>query len=98
MATRDSPPRRAQGIAGTWPPRGALQGGVLAPSPTRLWTSFLERVRAWARAEAGAGRLLPWVPVAFGIGIALYFTATHEPILVATITAAFACCIVAYIA
>jgi competence protein ComEC len=33
------------------------------------------------RAEAGAGRLLPWVPVAFGVGIALYFTASHEPVL-----------------
>ena len=31
----------------------------------------LETLRQWARAEAGAGRLLPWVPVAFGTGIAL---------------------------
>src|SRR6201988_4788052 len=92
MATRDAPPRRAQGIAGTWPPRGAVQGGVLAPSPTRLWTSFLERVRAWARAEAGAGRLFPWVPVAFGGGIALYFSADHEPVLaVAALPAAVLC-------
>ena len=29
-------------------------------------------------AEAGAGRLLPWVPVAFGVGIAFYFAAGHE--------------------
>ena len=33
-----------------------------------------------ARAEAGAGRLLPWVPVAFGTGIAFYFAADHEPV------------------
>jgi competence protein ComEC len=38
-------------------------------------------LRAWARAEAGAGRLLPWVPVAFGTGIAFYFAADHEPVL-----------------
>ncbi|KRR12920.1 competence protein ComEC [Bradyrhizobium valentinum] len=38
-------------------------------------------MRTWARAEAGAGRLLPWVPVAFGTGIAFYFAADHEPVL-----------------
>jgi len=38
-------------------------------------------LRAWARAEAGAGRLLPWVPVAFGAGIALYFSVDREPVL-----------------
>jgi competence protein ComEC len=65
---------------------------VLAPSPTQLWSSFLERVRAWARAEAGAGRLFPWVPVAFGCGIALYFTATHEPVLSVSIVTAVALC------
>jgi competence protein ComEC len=32
-------------------------------------------------AEVGAGRLLPWLAVAFGAGIVLYFTAEHEPAL-----------------
>ena len=42
----------------------------------------------WVRAEAGAGRLLPWVPIAFGTGIAFYFAADHEPVLsVAAVTA-----------
>ena len=27
----------------------------------------------WAIAEVAPGRLLPWLPVAFGLGIALYF-------------------------
>jgi competence protein ComEC len=45
-------------------------------------------LRGWAKAEAGAGRLLPWIPVAFGSGIALYFAADHEPVLaVAAVTA-----------
>jgi hypothetical protein len=56
MAERDWPPRRPQGVAGTWPPRGAAQGAVLAPSGAD-WASFLERLRAWVRAEAGAGGL-----------------------------------------
>jgi competence protein ComEC len=38
-------------------------------------------LRDWAKAEAGAGRLLPWGPVAFGRGIALYFAADHELVL-----------------
>jgi competence protein ComEC len=45
--------------------------------------------------EAGAGRLLPWVPVAFGTGIALYFAADHEPVLSVAATVAIALCAVA---
>lgn len=33
----------------------------------------------WALAEVSPGRLLPWLPVAFGAGIAAYFTAEREP-------------------
>ena len=56
-------------------------GGFRAVGLRQPGPSLLERLRAWVRAEAGAGRLLPWVPVAFGAGIALYFTASHEPVL-----------------
>jgi competence protein ComEC len=42
---------------------------------------MVARLRAWAGAEAAAGQLLPWVPVAFGTGIAVYFSADHEPVL-----------------
>jgi competence protein ComEC len=49
-------------------------------------------LREWIAAEAGAGRLLPWVPVAFGTGIAFYFAADHEPVLpVAAVTAIGLC-------
>ncbi len=33
----------------------------------------------WALSEVAPGRLLPWLPVAFGSGIALYFAADREP-------------------
>ncbi|HEY0303130.1 MAG TPA: ComEC/Rec2 family competence protein, partial [Rhizomicrobium sp.] len=33
----------------------------------------------WLAAEVAPGRLLPWLPVAFGTGIALYFAAEREP-------------------
>lgn len=79
MAERGGAPGRAQGIAGTWPPRGTAQAGGFAPSGSRYWASLLARLREWIRAEAGAGRLFPWVPIAFGTGIAFYFAADHEP-------------------
>jgi competence protein ComEC len=88
---------RVQGIAGTWPPRGAAQAGGLAPSGFAAWGSLAETLKTWARAEAGAGRLLPWVPVAFGAGISLYFTAFREPALAATLAAAIAACIAAFL-
>ena len=90
MAERDQARHRPQGVAGTWPPRGAAQAGSLAPSGAPAWTSLLEQLRALVRAEAGAGRLLPWVPVAFGSGIALYFFADHEPVLWVAAAAAIA--------
>jgi competence protein ComEC len=92
MAERGRAPGRPQGIAGTWPPGGAAQAGGFAPSGFGAWPVFLDKLREWVRAEAGAGRLLPWVPIAFGAGIAFYFTADHEPVLpVAAVTAIGLC-------
>src|ERR1700761_4440388 len=98
MAPNDPSRARPQGVAGTWPPRAGAQAGGFAPAGVPLWAWFAERLRAWARAEAGAGRLLPWVPIAFGAGIALYFTAPREPVLIVTIAAAIACCIISFLA
>jgi competence protein ComEC len=54
--------------------------------------ALIARIREWARAEAGAGRLLPWIPVAFGAGIAFYFGADHERVgRVAALTATGFC-------
>jgi competence protein ComEC len=52
--------------------------------------------RAWTRAEAGAGRLLPWVPVAFGTGIAFYFAADREPVLPVAAATAIGLCGLAF--
>jgi len=105
MAVRDEPPRRTQGVAGgiagavagLWPPRGAAQAGGFAPSGAGLWAPLAETLRAWARAEAGAGRLLPWVPVAFGAGIALYFTVDREPVLSVAAALAIGLCATAFL-
>src|SRR3984885_9596566 len=79
---------RTRGYAGTWPPRGAAQAGGYAPSGFDAWSAFTLKLREWIAAEAGAGRLLPWVPVAFGAGIAFYFSADHEPVAPVTAVAA----------
>ena len=56
------------------------RGRLAAPD----WLSALglrgrRALSEWALAEVAPGRLLPWLPVAFGTGIALYFTADREP-------------------
>src|SRR5262245_19440125 len=43
------------------------------------------QVEEWARAEVAPGRLIPWLPIAFGAGILVYFSAEHEPALVAAL-------------
>jgi competence protein ComEC len=67
-----------RGRAGTWP-----QGGrAVAWTPPRIpdisrWLA--RRVAPWLAAEVAPGRLMPWLPVAFGTGIAVYFMAAREP-------------------
>src|SRR4051812_42551057 len=98
MAEPGRPPGWRRGLAGVvadvWPPRGALAGGVPVIG-SDAWPSFAARFKSWAREEAGAGRLLPWVPVAFGAGIALYFSADHQPVLWLSAAAAALLCVVA---
>jgi competence protein ComEC len=83
--------------AGTWPPREAARAGGIAPSGFDTWSSLVAKLRGWVRAEAGAGRLLPWIPVAFGAGIAFYFAADHEPVAWVTAATAAALCTAAFL-
>ena len=70
----------------TWPVGGAQWGwnGVWPD----IGFAVPARIRAWAAAEIGAGRLFPWFAVAFGSGIVLYFSADHEPASWAAVLAA----------
>ena len=81
-------------MADVWPPRGAVAGGLPAIG-SNAWPVFAARLKSWAGEEAGAGRLLPWVPVAFGAGIALYFSADHEPVLWVSAATAMLLCVAA---
>src|ERR1700727_3211696 len=96
MAERGRAPGRAQGVAGTWPPHGGVHTGGFSAG-FGAWSGALEKLREWVRAEAGAGRLLPWVPVAFGTGIAFYFAADHEPVLPVAIVTAILLCAAAFL-
>src|SRR5438552_13825183 len=75
---------RARGRAETWRPWVAA-----GRRPALAWPDGLakfanaaaRRLREWALADVGPGRLVPWLAVAFGFGIVLYFTAEREPAL-----------------
>ena len=56
------------------------RAGLALPAETAARLARLRGILSeWALAEVAPGRLLPWLPVAFGFGIVLYFTAQHEP-------------------
>ena len=98
MAERGRAPGRTRGIAGTWPPpRAAAGAGGFAPSDFTAWISFVEKLREWICAKSGPGRLLPWVPIAYGTGIAIYFAADREPVLPAAVGLALVLCVAAFL-
>ena len=54
--------------------------GVTLPGQLAERSAGLRRLLSeWALAEVAPGRLVPWLAVAFGFGIVLYFTADREP-------------------
>jgi len=48
-------------------------------------------LRQWAAQEIAADRLLPWLAVAYGFGVVIYFTAEREPAWWAATALAAAC-------
>ncbi|MBV8511215.1 MAG: ComEC family competence protein, partial [Xanthobacteraceae bacterium] len=86
--------------ARTWPQgrARALAGVIRLPALDVLAQRFVEAFRAAAIAEGGAGRLVPWIPVAFGIGIAVYFTAEREPSWIAALLLAGAFVVAGFVA
>src|SRR5436190_15727741 len=74
---------RSRGRAQTWWPWGAAG----ERPPPLAWPAGLrdfagstaQRMRAWALSDIGPGRLVPWLAIAFGFGIVLYFAADQEP-------------------
>lgn len=62
--------------------QAAVQGSVLG-GLRRLLALLWTRIARDAAAEAASGRLILWLPVAYAIGILLYFGASREPSLAA---------------
>ena len=78
---RDDIQSQARSRARTWPvawPNGGTRPAWSAARP-RFEFFLSTQIREWAAQEAVAGRLLPWLAVAYGAGIVLYFTAEREP-------------------
>jgi competence protein ComEC len=77
---------RARGRAAAWRPWVAPWVAA-GRRPALAWPDGLsdfarqvvERVRSWIAAEVGPGRLVPWLAIAFGCGIAIYFALDREP-------------------
>ena len=84
---------KGQGRATLWPLGGA--GRRLGVAWPAVWQDFARAAWAsakqWALADVAPGRLVPWLPVAFGCGIALYFSAEREPSVWAAALAAALC-------
>jgi len=86
--------------AGTWPLGGRTRDGSSgwpdALSP--LLQGAGARMGSWIAHDTAPGRLIPWLPIAFGFGVVLYFAADREPFLwagVALTAAAILLCIAA---
>jgi competence protein ComEC len=79
---------RARGRAETWPqPRAARWRGAPWPFSSDFLRTLASHLKEAAATDFGPGRLMPWVPVAFGAGIALYFSAEREPSWIAATAA-----------
>ena len=69
----------------------ALLGGRV-PAPSQLWHDTIAALGAGLAREAEQRRLFPWLAVAFGAGILVFFTATDgAPSLAAPLIAAGLC-------
>jgi competence protein ComEC len=83
---------RAKGQAHAWPQPGGLRWqGWRWPAASDVTQAIHNSVKATAETDFGPGRLMPWASVAFGAGVALYFSAEREP----SWLAAAAVCLVA---
>lgn len=68
-----------QGRAGTWPGTTGIAAPWLPWLPG-LAGPMAAQLREWAAAEVAPGRLMPWLPIGFGLGIVVYFAADREPV------------------
>ncbi|HET9716366.1 MAG TPA: ComEC/Rec2 family competence protein [Pseudolabrys sp.] len=102
MVRQNTRTARPRVDAKTWSPEfeaAKRPTGLLMPDGlARLARRLRGLLREWISAEIAPGRLMPWVPVALGIGILFYFEVGGEPAASATIAAAIGCILLAFAA
>jgi competence protein ComEC len=77
MAASEQRQSRAKAWAAATARRSA--GRMLPVGAEAAIGRLRKRLAEWALAEVAPGRLVPWLPVAFGFGIVGYFGADREP-------------------
>ena len=74
--------------AWTWPQGRATARGSIARLPGlgefAHWSAH--GLRAAIAAETAPGRLVPWMPIAFGLEVVVYFAAERVPVIARTET------------
>src|SRR5215468_3687424 len=72
---------KVRGRAQAWRPWAGAGWPPLAWPPGLIGfaNGAAQRVHGWALADVGPGRLVPWIAIAYGIGIILYFSTEQEP-------------------
>jgi competence protein ComEC len=76
--------QKTAGQAATWWPSAGTRAAVGArpgfiDTGRQLARRAADRIRTWAIAEVSAGRMVPWIAIAFGCGIVVYFAIDQEP-------------------
>lgn len=70
-----------RGRTRTWPEVTAARPvPAWSGAAARLIEQIGRRLRSWAQTDTAPGRLMPWLAVAYGTGVVLYFTAGQEPV------------------
>jgi competence protein ComEC len=83
LVRQSTHPGRPRARAKTWAPEADAArrpAGLLLPHGIVDAAGSLRGLLSeWIAAEVAPGRLMPWLPVAFGFGIVVYFSADREP-------------------
>ena len=91
--------RVTTGKVATWPQERARGWrGATFPHPGDALGAVAEYLKSCAASDFGPGRLVPWLPVAFGTGVAVYFSAEREPSWIAALAAALVFTVIAFLA
>ena len=77
---RDSARAKARALAAGVDAARRRAGSALPAGLLQALQAWREALAKHLAAEFAPGRLVPWLPVAFGIGILLYFAAPREPL------------------